>query len=67
VQASALAPSALEAEIRAKAALLAGPRATRRWLRYGGVVALDDGSYEVLAPPPAVTREALRRFAHACA
>ena len=67
VQATALAPSALEAEVRAKAALLAGPRAARRWLRYGGVVARDDGSYEVFAPPPVLTREALSRFAPAFA
>jgi FAD:protein FMN transferase len=65
VQSTALAPSALEAEVRAKAALLAGPRAARRHLRFGGVIVLADGSHELLAPPPTVTRETLARFAHA--
>jgi thiamine biosynthesis lipoprotein len=44
VQVTALAPSALLAEIRAKAALLAGPRAARSWLPHG--------SHEVLGPAP---------------
>jgi len=50
VQATALAPSALEAEIRAKAALLGGPSVADRWLPHGGVVVLEDGSFEVVAP-----------------
>ncbi|MBV9213729.1 MAG: FAD:protein FMN transferase, partial [Actinobacteria bacterium] len=37
VQVTALAPTALEAEIRAKAALLAGPDAAGGWLPHGGV------------------------------
>jgi thiamine biosynthesis lipoprotein len=65
VQASALAPSALEAEVRAKAALLAGPRRARGQLRYGGVIVFEDGSHEVLARPPVLKREALARFVHA--
>jgi FAD:protein FMN transferase len=45
VQATALAPTALEAEIRAKAAVLSGPEAGERWLaEHGGVLVLDDGS-----------------------
>jgi FAD:protein FMN transferase len=48
VQATALAPTALEAEVRAKAALLAGPETGARWLRHGGVLVLDDGSFEVV-------------------
>jgi thiamine biosynthesis lipoprotein len=48
VQATALAPSALEAEMRAKAALLVGPDCARRWLPYGGLVVRDDGTYSVL-------------------
>ncbi len=48
VQATALAPSALEAEVRAKAALLAGPETGARWLRHGGALVLDDGSFEVV-------------------
>jgi len=55
VQVTALAPSALTAEIHAKAALLSGPRSARAWLRYGGVIVLDDGSHEVVQPPPVVT------------
>ena len=52
VQATAVAPSALQAEVRAKAALLAGPREAARWLPDGGVLVLDDGSHRVLEPAP---------------
>ena len=45
VQATAIAPTAVEAEIRAKAALLSGPGAGRKWLRHGGVLVFDDGGY----------------------
>ncbi len=48
VQATALAASALSAEIRAKAALLSGPRGADRWLCDGGVIVLDDGSHRVI-------------------
>ncbi len=49
VQATALAPTAVEAEILAKAALLAGPDAGRELLReHGGVLVLDDASVEVV-------------------
>jgi FAD:protein FMN transferase len=46
--ATALAPTALEAEALAKAALLSGPAAGRRLLRahYGGVLVRDDGTVE---------------------
>ena len=54
VQASALASSALLAEIRAKAAILSGPAAAPRWLPDGGVFVFDDGSHEVVAAPPRV-------------
>jgi thiamine biosynthesis lipoprotein len=47
VQATALAPTALEAEVRAKAALLSGPAGAREHLRHGGLLVLDDG--EVVA------------------
>jgi thiamine biosynthesis lipoprotein len=50
VQVTALAPTALEAEIRAKAAILSGPERARGWLPDGGVVVADDGGFEVLAP-----------------
>lgn len=45
VQATALAPSALLAEIHAKAAVLAGPEQAPTWLPWGGLVVLDDGSH----------------------
>jgi len=50
VQATALAPTALDAEVRAKAAVLAGPIDGRRWLSRAGVLVLDDGCHEVVAP-----------------
>ncbi|MEA2192227.1 MAG: FAD:protein transferase [Solirubrobacteraceae bacterium] len=50
VQASALAPTALEAEALAKAALLSGPEDAAGWLRHGGLFVLDDGSHVVLEP-----------------
>ncbi len=55
VQVTALAPSALTAEIRAKAAILSGPSRAQRWLPDGGVVVFDDGSHTVIEPPPVVT------------
>jgi thiamine biosynthesis lipoprotein len=50
VQATAIAPTALEAEYRAKAAVLAGPDAAGEWLPHGGAVVTDDGSHYVLTP-----------------
>lgn len=50
VQATALAPTALQAEIRAKAAVLSGPAGARPWLPDGGVIVADDGSFEVIEP-----------------
>jgi thiamine biosynthesis lipoprotein len=50
VQATALAPTAVRAEMLAKAALLSGPDAGRRWLGHGGVLVFDDGSHEVVEP-----------------
>ena len=55
VQATALAPTAVLAEIYAKAAVLSGPERAASWLRHGGVVVLDDRSYEVVEPAPEVT------------
>ena len=52
VQATALAPTAEEAEIRAKAALLTGPDAAGEWLSDGGVIVLDDGSVVEFASHP---------------
>jgi FAD:protein FMN transferase len=48
VQATALAPSALMAEVYAKSALLAGPDHAPEWLPHGGVLVYDDGVAEVL-------------------
>jgi thiamine biosynthesis lipoprotein len=50
VQVTALAPTALEAETRAKAALLSGPHAAAEWLPDGGVVVHDDGGRQVIEP-----------------
>jgi thiamine biosynthesis lipoprotein len=50
VQATALAPTALEAETLAKAAVLGGIESARSWLQYGGVVVCDDGDFQVVAP-----------------
>jgi thiamine biosynthesis lipoprotein len=52
VQATALAPTALEAEALAKAAVLAGPDAAEGWLRHGGVVVLDDGTHRLVGASP---------------
>jgi thiamine biosynthesis lipoprotein len=57
VQATALAPSGVEAETLAKAALLAGPGGASEWLRHGGVVVYDDGTYDVTDPCGASARQ----------
>ena len=45
IAATALAPTALEADTLAKAALLSGPQNAQRWLtRHGGLVIQDDGT-----------------------
>lgn len=49
VQASALAPTALEAEILAKSSLLSGPEGAKRWLPFGGVLVGVEGEAEVIA------------------
>ena len=55
VQVTALAPTALAAEIKAKAALLSGPQAAPAWLSQGGVIVFDDGTHQVVAGPQVVT------------
>jgi len=68
VAATALAPTALEAETLAKAALLSGPAGARgRLAEHGGVIVHDDGSPEWLGParpqrstPPRAERTRLR-------
>jgi thiamine biosynthesis lipoprotein len=53
VSVTATAPTALEAETLAKSALLSGPVAAREGLRrHGGVLVLDDGAVEPIAPDP---------------
>jgi thiamine biosynthesis lipoprotein len=64
VQVTALAPSALTAEIQAKAALLSGPRNAAAWLPHGGVIVLDDGAHEVIEPPSVVTLSQLSAHRH---
>jgi thiamine biosynthesis lipoprotein len=50
-QVTALAPSAVEAEARAKAALLSGPHEAPDWLLpYGGLVVTDDGNCLLVEP-----------------
>jgi thiamine biosynthesis lipoprotein len=48
VQATARAPTAAEAEVRSKAALLSGPEGARAWLPDGGVIVFDDGRHLVV-------------------
>jgi thiamine biosynthesis lipoprotein len=49
ISVTALAPTALEAEARAKAALLSGPREAAGWLdRHGGLLITDDGDVHVV-------------------
>ncbi len=43
LQVSAIAPTGVEAEVRAKSALLSGPEDAAGWLVHGGVVVLQDG------------------------
>jgi len=47
LQVTALAPTGVEAEVRAKAALLSGRRRAAEWLTHGGVIVFDD--HRVLA------------------
>ena len=51
VQVTARAPTALEGEALAKAAVLSGPNGAPGWLRHGGLIVLDDGSHTVISPP----------------
>jgi thiamine biosynthesis lipoprotein len=53
VQATALAPTAVQAEALSKAALLSGPEAASSWLVHGGLIAYDDGCWAILEPPRA--------------
>ena len=58
IAATALAPTALEADVLAKAALLSGPAGAPRFLaRHGGLVVRDDGSVEGYGPLEAEAAE----------
>jgi FAD:protein FMN transferase len=48
VQVTALGPTAADAEVRAKAALLSGAERAAGWLPHGGLIVFDDGSHLVL-------------------
>jgi thiamine biosynthesis lipoprotein len=50
VQVTALAPTATEAEMLSKAALLRGPAHASEVLAHGGLFVLDDGDYVLLDP-----------------
>jgi thiamine biosynthesis lipoprotein len=63
VQVTALAPSALLAEIHAKAAILSGPRHAAGWLPHGGLIVHEDGSHRLIEPPTVVRLSQLSGFA----
>ena len=50
VQATALAPTGVQAESLSKAALLSGEASACEWLPYGGVIVYDDGDFDVIKP-----------------
>src|ERR1019366_3637570 len=58
VQATALAPTATEAEILAKAAVLSGPERALSWLRQGGVLVFEDGAHRRIYGPRALAPSA---------
>jgi thiamine biosynthesis lipoprotein len=61
VQVTAIAPTGVEAEIRAKAALLSGPEAASAWLVHGGAIVLDDGSVKGVGAEVCVAKPASKR------
>ncbi len=50
IQATAIAPTALEAEWRAKAALLTGPDGAEQWLAHGGALVFEDSTHRTIEP-----------------
>jgi thiamine biosynthesis lipoprotein len=57
---TAMAPSALEAEVLAKAAVLSGRHGAPAWLaEHGGVLVHDDGDVELAGPLSTSTAEPL--------
>jgi thiamine biosynthesis lipoprotein len=55
IQVTALAPTGVQAEVRAKAALLSGPGHAGDWLTDGGAIVAEDGRVTVLEPSARVT------------
>ena len=55
IQVTALAPTGVLAETRAKAALLSGPDGAARWLPDGGVIIAEAGPITVIDAAPALT------------
>jgi thiamine biosynthesis lipoprotein len=55
VQVTAIAPDGVEAEVRAKAALLSGPDQARGWLVHGGAVVLESGEIQLVEGDDGVT------------
>ena len=64
VQATALAPTGVEAELLSKAALLSGPARATQWLAHGGLVLYDDGSFDVVHATAVRPDPAQRAHAH---
>lgn len=60
LQVTALAPTALEADVLAKTALLAGPEQAHHRLEHGGVIVCENGLVLVV-PSPKVTQRPLNR------
>ncbi len=58
VQATALAPTALEAEILAKSALLSGPEGAVNWLPFGGVLVPVEGEAKMIGASQSLTEAA---------
>ena len=65
VQATALAPTAAQAEVLAKAAILSGPGRAAEWLPHGGLFVRDDGGYERLEPAASGSPARTRAASHA--
>ena len=57
MQVTALAPTALEAEVLAKMALLRGSGAAHATLAHGGVVVHESSIVEVVSPPAFTQRD----------
>jgi len=65
VQATALAPTAAQAEVLAKAAILSGPARAAEWLSHGGLMIADDGGYERLEAAASGSAAGARAASHA--